>query len=140
MTAKSYSGFVQKYNMMVGVLTIALITSILFIIMPFGILFMADIFLVVGGSIGLYFTFKNKKESQSHIKTGIIVGLVGSVFSLFLISFFDWILYSVEYGFNFLLFLEYTLFLFLLYGIMYVFVGIVVGYLFGRFYRKREIV
>jgi len=96
MVDESYSGFVQRYNMMIGILFCALLTSIVFLIFPMGFFFMADIYLVIGGGIGLYFTLKNRKESQSHIKTGIIVGLIGSVLSLFLIVFFDWILYSLD--------------------------------------------
>lgn len=139
MTVESYSGFAQRHNMMIGVLICAFTTSVLFFFMPSGIFFMADIFLVVGCGIGLYLTFKNIKESQSHIKTGIIVGLTGSVLSLLLISLFDWILYSLDFGFDFLLFFEYSLSLFLYYGIFYVAVGVMVGYLFGSYYKKREI-
>ncbi|MBY8979383.1 MAG: hypothetical protein KGD72_03235 [Candidatus Lokiarchaeota archaeon] len=139
MTVESYSGFAQRHNMMIGVLICGFTTSILFFIMPFGIFFMADIFLVLGCGIGLYFTFKNIKESQSHIKTGIIVGLTGSVLALFLISLFAWILYSLDFGFDFLLFFEYTLSLFLYYGIFYVAVGVMLGYLFGNYYKRRVI-
>jgi len=99
---------------------------------------MADIYLVIGGGIGLYLTFKNIKESQSHIKTGIIVGLTGSVLSLFLIGFFDWIYYSVYYGFDLILFLNYILYIFVVNGIMYVLVGIILGYIFGYLYSNKE--
>lgn len=139
MTVESYSGFAQRNNMMIGVIICAFTTSVLFFFMPAGIFFMADIFLVVGCGIGLYLTFKNLKESQSHIKTGIIVGLIGSVLSLLLISLFDWILYSLEFGIDFLLFFEYALFLLLYYGIFYVAVGAIMGYLFGSYYKRREI-
>ena len=141
MAAESYSGFAQRYNMMIGVLLCAFSTSILFLILPIGIFFIADIFLVVGSFIGLYFTFRYKKESQSHIKIGIIVGLAGSVLSLLLISCFDWIFYFIPtHGFDFILLLQYTLFLFWYYGIMYVLVGIILGYIFGSYYRNREVV
>ena len=139
MTVESYSGFAQRHNMMIGVLICAFTTSVLFFFMPAGIFFMADIFLVVGCGIGLYLTFKNIKESQSHIKTGIIVGLTGSVLSLLLISLFYWILDSLEFGFNFLILLDLTLVLLLYFGIFYVAVGVMVGYLFGSYYKKREI-
>ncbi len=139
MTVESYSGFAQRNNMMIGVIICAFTTSVLFFFMPSGIFFMADIFLVLGCGIGLYFTFKNIKESQSHIKTGIIVGLTGSVLSLLLIGLFDWIFYSFDFGFDFLLFLEYTLILILYFGIFYVAVGAILGYLFWSYYKKREI-
>jgi len=139
MTVESYSGFAQRNNMMIGVIICAFTTSVLFFLMPSGIFFMADMFLVVGCVIGLYLTFKNLKESQSHIKTGIIVGLTGSVLSLLLISLFYWILDSLEFGLDFLLFFEYLLFLFVYNGIFYVAVGAIIGYLFGSYYKKREI-
>ena len=142
MAAESYSGLPQRYNMMTGVLLCAFSTSILFLILPIiGIFFMADIFLVVGNCIGLYFTFRYRKESQSHIKTGIIVGLAGSVLSLLLISCFDWIFFIIPaYGFNVILLLQYTLYLFGYSGIMYILVGIILGYIFGNYYRNREVV
>ncbi len=138
MATEPYTGFIQRYNMMIGVLTCALITSVLFLVMPSGIFFMADMFLVMGCCIGLYLTFKNRKESQTHIKTGLIVGLTGSFLALLMISFFIWILYSLELGFNIIIFLEYILGFFLYYGIMYALVGIIVGYLFGNHYKKKE--
>ena len=139
MTVEPYSGFAQRNNMMIGILICAFTTSVLFFFIPFGFFFDGDIFLVLGCGIGLYLTFKNIKESQSHIKTGIIVGIIGSVLALILISLFDWIIYSVRYGFDFLLFLEYTLILILYFGIFYVAVGAILGYLFGSYYKKREI-
>jgi len=140
MVVETYSGFAQRYNMIIGVLINALTTSILFLTMPFyyGFIFLADIFLVIGGSIGLYFTFRYRKESQSHIKTGIIVGFTGSVLSLLLMCFFVWIMVSLELGFDFILLLLYILSFFGVYGILYVLAGIILGYLMGNYYRKRE--
>lgn len=139
MVAEPYSGFAQKYNMIIGILLCAFITNILFLLLPFGLFFIADIFLVIGSCIGLYFTFRYRKESQSHIKTGIIVGLLGSILSLFLICCFDWIFYFIPaIGFDILLFFEYLLLLFVYYGIMFVMVGMIVGYIFGYVFRNRE--
>jgi len=140
MVAENYSGFVQRYNMMIGVLISALLTNILFLILPIAIFVIADIFLVIGSCTGLYFTFKYRKESQSYIKTGIIVGLTGSVLSLLLIGCFDWIFYLIPvYGFDFILLLEYILVLFMYYGIIFAIVGTILGYIFGSVYRKREV-
>ena len=138
MVAETYYGF-ARYNMLIGVLISALLTNILFLIIPLGLFIIADIFLVIGSCIGLYFTFKYRKESQSHIKTGIIVGLAGSVLSLLLISCFDWIFYYIpKIGFDFIFFLQYTLMLFVYFGIFYVLVGVSLGYLFGNYYKKIE--
>ena len=140
MVAKTYSEFAQRYNMMIGVLLCALSTSILFLILPFfdGLIFLADIYLIVGCGIGLIFTFKYRKKSQAHVKTGIIVGFTGSVLALLFIGIFDWIVYSLYFGFDFILLLQYLLLLFAYYGIMYVLVGIILGYVSGNYYKKKE--
>jgi len=139
MVVKTYSGNVQKYNILIGVLLCAFLTSFLFLIMPLGFVFPADIYLIVGCGIGLYITIKNRKESQSHIETGIVVGFVGSVLSLFLIGFFEWIVYYIPaYGLDFILLLQLILILYAYYGMFYIPVGILLGYLFGRYYRKKE--
>ncbi len=138
MTVEDYSGFLQKYNMLIGVLLSGLITSIFFMILPAGFFFLGDILLVIGSCIGLYFTFKKRKESQLHIKTGVIVGLVGSVLSLFLIGLFNWIWYSIDYGFEFIYLLDLLLYLFVSNGIIYVIVGIILGYIFGYFFRNKD--
>jgi len=138
MTIEPYIGIFQRYNILIGVLLSALLTSISFMFFPFGFVFMADIFLVVGVVIGLYITFKNRNESQSHIKIGLIVGLTGSLLSLLLIGLFTWISYSLSYGFDFILFLNYLLYLFMVNGILFAIVGIILGYFYGSFYRRKE--
>jgi len=130
MSIESYSGFTQRYNMLIGISICTLFTSILLAIMPYGFFFLGDIYLVIGCCFGLYFTFKYKKESQSHIKTGIIVGLVGSVLSIILASLFV----ALAYGIDFFLFL---IALIVNVMIMYVFVGLILGYLFGYYYRNK---
>ena len=139
MTIEPYIGIFQRHNILTGVLLSALLTSIAFMFFPFGIFFMADIFLVIGVGIGLYITFKNINESQSPIKTGLIVGLTGSLLSLLLIGLFTWIFYSLNYGLDFLLLLEYLAILFLVDGIMYAIVGIVLGYFYGSYNKRKEI-
>ncbi len=139
MVTKTYSGNVQKYNILIGILLCAFLTSFLFLIMPLAIFFPADIYLIVGCCFGLYITIKNRKESQSHIETGIVVGFVGSVFSLFLIGFFEWIVYYIPaFGLDFILFFQLILLLFGYYGLFFIPIGMILGYLFGRYYRKKE--
>ena len=139
MAAETYSGFAQRYSMVIGVLLSVLITNVLFLILPTGFFFMGDIILIIGSCIGLFFTFKYRKEYQSHIKTGVIVGLTSSILSLLVIGFFDWIFYFISvYGFDVLLLLQYQLFLLMNYSILYVLVGVIIGYLFGNHYKKKE--
>jgi hypothetical protein len=138
MVAEFFSGFAQKNNMLVGILISALITSVFWILIPIAAFFIADIYLIVGNLLGLYLTFKNRKETQLHIKTGIIVGLVGSILGLILIGILDWLIYSFSSGFNFFLLMEYLAFLFYYFGIVFALVGLIIGYLFGNRYKKRD--
>jgi len=105
---------------------------------PTGFFFLGDILLVIGSCVGLYFTFKKIKDTQLHIKTGVIVGLVGSVLSLLLIGLFNWIWYSVDSGFDFIFLLDLFVYLLVSNGIMYVIVGIILGYLFGYYFRNKD--
>ena len=139
MVAETDSGFAQRYNMAIGVLLSVLITNVLFLILPTGFFFMGDIILIIGGCIGLFFTFKYRNEYQSHIKTGVIVGLTSSILSLLVIGFFDWIFFFIPvYGADVLHLLQNLLFLLVNYAIMYVIVGVIIGYLFGNHYKKKE--
>jgi len=135
MDIKSDYGFTQRYSMVIGILICSLFTGIMFLIFPIAFIFLADLYLVAGCCLGLYFTFKKKQDSQSHIKTGIIVGAVGSVLALFFISLFYTLLYN---GFDFLIFSSLFLFLIVNAGIMYIFVGLILGYLFGYYFRGKE--
>jgi len=138
LTNEPYIGFFQKHNMTIGVLLSSLITSIFFMVYPTGFFFLGDILLVIGSCVGLYFTFKKIKDTQLHIKTGVIVGLVGSVLSLLLIGLFNWIWYSVDSGFDFIFLLDLFVYLLVSNGIMYVIVGIILGYLFGYYFRNKD--
>jgi len=139
MVAETDSGFAQRYNMAIGVLLSVLITNILFLILPTGFFFMGDIILIIGSCIGLFFTFKYRNEYQSHIKTGVIVGITSSILSLLLIGFVDWIFFFIPvYGADVLLLLQYQLFLLVNFAIMYIIVGVIIGYLFGNHYKKKE--
>lgn len=139
MDIKSDYGFTQRYSMVIGILICSLFTGIMFLIFPIAFIFLADLYLVAGCCLGLYFTFKKKQDSQSHIKTGVIVGAVGSVLVLVFFCLFVWIVYSLYYGFiNFLIFLDFLLGLIATIGIIYIFVGIILGYLFGYYFRGKE--
>ena len=135
MTVEAYSGFFQKYNVLIGIFICALFPSILLTIgflFYIGTLFLGDIYIVLGCFFGLFITFKYKKESQSHIKTGLIVGLIGSVLSLILSSILLTLAYGVDIVFSFM-------FIFVNSGIIYVFIGLIFGYVFGYYYKKKEL-
>ena len=92
--SESSIGFPQKYNIPIGVLIITVVTSLLCVLLPLGFLVFGDIYLAIGCCLGLYVTFKFRKESESHLKTGLIVGLAGSVLTMFFISAKD--IYTID--------------------------------------------
>ena len=134
MVAETYPGFVQKYNVFIGIIICALVPSILLTIgflFYIGFIFLGDVYIVLGCFFGLYITFKYKKESQSHIKTGLIVGLIGSVFSLILSSILLTLVYGVDIVFSFLFIIAYA-------GMYWVFIGLIMGFVFGYYNKKKE--
>lgn len=131
MTVETYSGFFQKYNVFIGIIVCVLLASISLTILPFGFLFLGDIYIGLGCFFGLYITFKYKKESQSHIKTGLIVGLIGSVLSLILSSMLLALVYEADIVLSFL-------FIFVNSGIIYISIGLILGYAFGYYNKKKE--
>ena len=135
MVSEFYNGYVKKNNMLFGILIIALVTSIFFIIIPTGFFFTGDIHLLIGTLVGEYFTFKTRKETQSFIKLGVIVGAAGAFLALILDALFFWIAYLIPGGYEYLLY--FFLYLAVSSGIIYIMIGIIVGLLFGISFRNR---
>ncbi|MHA2289724.1 MAG: hypothetical protein ACXABG_13145 [Promethearchaeota archaeon] len=131
MTVESKNEFLQRYNILIGIIICTFFTSIFTLVLQTGFFFMGDIFLVISCGIGLYVTFENRSESQSHLKTGLIVGLGGSVLSIILISLLFSIVYRIDFIFLLVLFLIQN-------GIIFVIVGVIMGYLFANSYRKKD--
>jgi len=134
MTVETYSGFFQKYNVLIGIFICAFFPSI-FLTIGFyfyiGFIFLGDLYVILGNFFGLFITFKYRKESQSHIKTGLIVGLIGSVLSLILSSILLALVYGADIVFSFLFIITYA-------GIYWIFIGLIMGYVFGYYNRKKE--
>ncbi len=130
-----FLSYVNEKNLVFGIIITSVITFIGFVIYPsLAILTWADIYLIIGLIISEIFVFKARKESQQFIKTGVLVGLGGGGFSSLFISIYWWILYSNNLGYNiinFFLILSQTIIFYLLYGI-------IIGYLFGTIYMRKE--
>jgi len=130
-----FLSYVNEKNLVFGIIITSVITFIGFVIYPsLAILTWADIYLIIGLIISEIFVFKARKESQQFIKTGVLVGLGGGGFSSLFISIYWWILYSNNLGYNIINFfriLSQTIIFYLLYGI-------IIGYLFGTIYMRKE--
>ena len=136
MVSEFYNGYVKENNKLFGILICALITAILFVIIPqIAFIFPGDIHLLIGTCVGQYFTFKNRKETQSYIKLGVIVGAAGAFLALILDAVFYWIAYALLIGFDVLLYLLISLAFYS--GIMYIITGIIIGIFFGIGFRNR---
>lgn len=125
----------EKYNIVSGILIFTLIAFTGFIIFPeFFIFWYGDIYYTIGGLIGLTITFKNRKPDQLFIKTGIIVGISGASLSSFLISIFQWLIYTIIRSFDILVLGTYLL-LFTPFALI---LGIIIGYIYGYYKRRQE--
>ena len=143
MAEESYSGPIQKYNMLLGILLCTLITGVFYmfsISFFIGIIFRGDLFYIIGSIAGLYVTFKYRKESQTHLKTGIIVALAGAVFSILFIIIVDWVLLTLLFGSSFSYLISWAIYILGANGIFYILVGLILGYFYGSYFMKKEVI
>ena len=142
MTEETYLDYLKRNNFIYGILFSSLITAILYLLLYtifIGLFFLADIHFILGSIVGLNFMFKNRKESQSYIKTGVIAGLSAALISLLIISILDWFIYSVSINvFNFILLFLYIASYFIVTGLLYILTGIIMGYIFGSRARRKD--
>jgi len=130
-----FLSYATEKNLVFGVIITCAITFLGFIIYPYlGIFAYGDIYLIIGLIVGEVFIFKFRKEDQPFIKMGVLTGIGGGVFSSLIITIYVWILYSNIYGYNIV---DFSIFL-LNYIIFYVLYGIIIGYLFGTIYIRKE--
>jgi len=124
-----------KYNIVSGILLFTIIAFMGFIIYP-GLFFIwyGDIYYTIGGISALVLTFKNRKPDQLPIKTGIIVGITGASISSFLISIYEWFIYTVLYGFDIIILGVYLVY-FTPYALI---LGSIIGFVYGYLKKKQE--
>ena len=124
-----------KYNIISGILLFTIIAFMGFLIYP-GLFFLwyGDIYYAIGGISGLVLTFKNRKSDQLPIKTGIIVGIVGASISSFLISIYQWFIYTILFSVDIVVLGIYVTYFVPIALIL----GIILGFAYGYIKKKQE--
>jgi len=110
------------------------IAFLIYLVVPFYIVFPGDVALVLAGIFSLIFTLYNRKEHQSSLKLGINIGLLGAILASIPISFFQWIVLNIALGFNLLRLLT----LLLTFWIVAAIIGLILGVIFGYAYTFVE--
>lgn len=123
----------KERNILSGIIIGDLIAFFAYLIFPSGLIFFGDFHMAIGVIIGVYFGLSHKKEMQSYIKTGLIIGILGALFIGISFAFFEWTIYIIRISFSFT-----SLFLFL--GIFIVealIIGIPIGGILGLYFRAK---
>ena len=123
----------KERNILSGIIISDLIAFFAYLIYPSGFVFFGDFHMVIGTGIGVYFGLSNKKEMQSYVKTGLIIGLLGALFSGISIAFFEWTIYIIRISFSLT-----TLFLFIgVFILEALIIGIPIGSIFGLYFKSK---
>jgi len=124
-----------KYNVVSGILLFTIIVFVGFLIYPgLFIIWYGDIYYAIGGIVSLILTFKNRKPNQLPIKTGIIVGIMGASISSFLVSIYEWFIYTLLFGVDIVVLGIYFGY-FIPFALI---VGGIIGFVYGYIKKKQE--
>ncbi len=121
-------------NVISGIIIFDIIAFPSYVVNPISFYYAGDIDLIFGGIVALLFALKNRKEHQTALKIGFIVGVFGAILSAVSISVFEWIFFIVVIGFSFAYFLS-LLVTFLLIAIP---IGLVLGLIIGYIYKRKN--
>jgi len=126
----------KKYNIVSGILLFTIIAFAGFIIFP-GLFFIwyGDIYYTIGGISALVLTFKNRKSDQLPIKTAMIVCIIGASISSFLVSIFQWFIFTILFGFDIVVLGVYVVY-FIPFALI---LGGIIGFVYGYFKKKQEV-
>lgn len=81
----------------------------------------------------MLFALRNKKEEQSFLRLGIIVGTMGAFFSTLSISVYDFIFAVFIYGYT----LTFFFIRLITFSIIAIIIGLLLGLIFGYIYHIR---
>jgi hypothetical protein len=128
---------VVQYNVLSGIILFPIGTLISYIVTLRGYFyFPGDIQFVIGAFVGTIFSLSFKREEQSPIKIGIVVGLIGGALSVLVLAFFNWIYSIILFEFNVVVFLYAVSRM----GIQGLVIGVLIGLLMGVWYWRRDLV
>lgn len=120
--------YAKKNNIIFGIIFTDLIAFIAYLFSN-GVSFivLGDIHMLFGSILGVYFSLKYRKQNQSPLLYGILVGLVGTFFSALTLTLFQWT-YILNINFS----------IFYIYIIPAIIIGPLVGAIFGLIFRIKE--
>jgi hypothetical protein len=118
----------KENNIISGIILFEIIAFLSYVIVRVDIMFAGDIHLIFGGIVSLLFALKNRKETQSVLKTSLSVGLIGAILSAVSMSVFE----GTFGSFPFLFYLVN----FLLLGVV---IGLVLSFLIGYYYYRKDL-
>ncbi|MEE9379680.1 MAG: hypothetical protein V3V33_16770 [Candidatus Lokiarchaeia archaeon] len=126
-----YTGIVISVLVsVVSYIIISIISLAVGVVVYRGYFLFADLEYLLGTVFGVIFFLKNRREDQSILKFGIIVGIVGAIISSIFISLYQWIL--LFYFYYFLVYLAYSL-------ISGVFIGLLFGAILSAYFMYKEV-
>ncbi|MEJ2248239.1 MAG: hypothetical protein P8Y70_07430 [Candidatus Lokiarchaeota archaeon] len=126
----------KQRNVLAGIIISGISTFILFLItFQIYFLYIGDLQLLVGINFGVWFTLRYLKPDKSALKTGILAGLLGGLFSVLVLSLYEWIIFTIWTLIFSLLELIYIISWFLLQGVI---IGLIMGGLVGYYYWRKE--
>ena len=134
----SFKNYLKQKNVNFGIVIFTLVTFISYVSTSYfynGRLFYADLQFIAGALLGGIYTLVNRKEDQSLLKNGAIVGIAGGFFSSAIIAFYDWLIVSSVVATDFitlLFFIGFTC----LSGIP---CGLIIGMLVSVFFMYKEL-
>ncbi len=124
----------KEKNIFSGVVIVDLITFISYMIFPFGLFFVGDFHIILGVLFGVYFGLSNKKRHQLEVKLGLVIGFIGALLAAISLTMFEWVSFTISKGFSTMAFL----FLFSVFVIEAVIIGLAVGVLLGIYFRRKR--
>lgn len=127
-------GKAKEKNILAGIIIGDLIAFIAYLIFPSGFVFFGDIHMIIGVSMGVHFGLSYKKETQSYIKLGLLIGLLGALFAGISMAFFEWTLYIFRIAFS----LTSLLFFIGLFIIEAFIIGLPIGGMFGLYFNAKR--
>jgi len=123
----------KRNNLTTGIIIFDIISFLAYVINPFSLVYPGDLDILFGGIVALLFALRNKKEEQSFLRLGIIVGTMGAFFSTLSISVYDFIFAVFIYGYT----LTFFFIRLITFSIIAIIIGLLLGLIFGYIYHIR---
>ncbi len=134
MSILNLSQYFRERNVQLGLIFFVIATFVAYLatfnIFP-GFFLFADFQFLIGVIIGEIYALKNQTSDQTILKCGLIIGIVGGVFSAFVVSIWNTLINMWNF-FDFFIFFGYTL-------ITGVVVGLLIAAILSSYFMYKEV-